>query len=94
MTDMEYDSIWMVTDLLIKYTYFIPYKEGLSAGQLAYMFQRTVVAAHGMPEVVISDRGTTYTSKFWQLLTAQLGIKHKCSTAFHPQTDGQTERMN
>src|SRR5436190_23848083 len=58
------------------------------------MFQKTIVAAHGIPEVVISDRGMTYTSKFWQSLTTQLGIKHKCSTAFHPQMDGQMERMN
>ena len=58
------------------------------------MLQKTVIAAHGIPEVIISDRGATYTSKFWQTVTAQLGIKHKCSTAFHPQTDGQTERMN
>src|SRR6266480_2876814 len=91
MTDMEYDSIWTVTDLLTKYTYFIPFKEGSTAEQLAYMFQRTIVATHGMPDTVISDRGMTYTSKFWQSLMAQLGIKHKCSTAFHPQTDGQTE---
>ena len=55
MTEVEYDSIWTVTDLLTKYTYFIPYKEGSTAEQLAYMFQRTVVVAHGMPEVVISD---------------------------------------
>jgi len=91
MTATEYDSIWTVTDLLTKYTYFIPFKEGSTAEQLAYMFQRTIVAAHGMPDTVISDRGMTYTSKFWQSLMAQLGIKHKCSTAFHPQTDGQTE---
>ena len=91
MTNAEYDSIWMITDLLTKYTYFIPFKEGSSAEQLAYMFQRIIVSMHGMPETIISDRGTTYMSKFWQTLTAQLGIKHKCSTAFHPQTDGQTE---
>ena len=94
MTDTKYDSIWTITDLLMKYTYFIPFKEGSSAEQLAYIFQRTVVAAHRIPEVVISDRGTTYTLKFWQSLTSQLGIKHKCSTVFHPQMDGQTERMN
>ena len=64
MTNTEYDSIWTVTDLLTKYTYFIPYRKGSSTEHLAYMFQRTIVAAHGMPEVVISDRGTTYTSKF------------------------------
>ena len=81
----------MVIDLLTKYTYFIPYKERSTAEQLAYMFQKTIIAAHGMPEVVILDRGTMYTSKFWQILTSQLGIKHKCSTAFHLQTDGQTE---
>ena len=94
MTSVAYDSIWTITDLLTKYTYFVPFKESSSAEQLAYMFQKTIVATHGIPETIISDRGTTYTSKFWQTLTAQLGIKHKCSTAFHPQTDGQTERMN
>ena len=91
MTEARFDAIWTVTDLLTKYTYFIPFKEGSTAEELAYIFQRTVVTAHGMPEVVISDRGTTDTSKFWQTLTAQLGIKHKYSTAFHPQTDGQME---
>ena len=91
MTNMDCDAIWTITDLLTKYMYFLPYKEGSTTEQLAYMFQRTVVAAHGMPEVITSDRGTTYTSKFWQTLTAQLEIKHKCSTSFHPQTDGQTE---
>ena len=94
MTKVEYDSIWTVTDLLTKYTYFIPYQEKSTAEHLAYMLQRTVIAAHGIPEVIISDRGAIYTSKFWQTVTAQLGIKHKCSTAFHPQTDRQTERMN
>ena len=94
MTEVEYNSIWTVTDLLTKYTYFIPYKEGSNAESLAYMLQRMVIAIHGMPKVIISNRGATYTSKFWQTFMAQLGVKHKCSTAFHPQTDGQTERMN
>ena len=70
MTNVEYNSIWTITDLLTKYTYFIPYKEGLSAEQLAYMFQRIVITVHRMLEVVISDRRITYTLKFWQLLTA------------------------
>ena len=50
---------------------------------LAYIFQKTVVAVHELLETIISDRGMTYTSKFWQILTAQLGVKHKCSMAFH-----------
>ena len=91
MMQTDYDAIWIVIDLLTKYTYFVPFKEGSTAEDLAYMFQKTIVTAHGIPEVIISDRGTTYTSKFWQMLTAQLGVKHKYSTAFHPQTDGQTE---
>ena len=94
MTNVEYDSIWTITDLLMKYTYFIPYKEGSTAEDLAYMFQKMIIAVHRMPEVIISDRGATYTLKFWQILTVQLGVKHKYSTAFHPQMDGQTEQMN
>ena len=94
ITQTDYNTIWIVTDLLMKYMYFIPFKEGSMSEDLAYMFQKTIVTTYGMPEVIISNRGTTYTSKFWQMLIAQLGVKHKYSTAFHLQTDGQTERMN
>ena len=64
MMQTDYDAIWTVTDLLTKYTYFIPFKEGSTAEDLAYMFQKTIVTTHGIPEVIISDRGTTYTLKF------------------------------
>ena len=64
MTEVTYNTIWTIIDLLIKYTYFLLYKEESTVEQLVYVFQRTIVAAHGMPEVVISDRGPTYTSKF------------------------------
>jgi hypothetical protein len=94
MTKVKYDSILVVTDRLTKYCYFLPYMEKSTAEELSYTFLRTVVAQHGLPDEIISDRGTTFTSKFWKSLVEQLGVKHKLSTAYHPQTDGQTERMN
>ena len=53
-----------------------------------------VLSQHGVPQSFVSDRDTRFTSVFWQCLTARLGIKKRMSTAFHPQTDGQTEKMN
>ncbi|EXV01030.1 reverse transcriptase domain protein [Metarhizium robertsii] len=94
MTNVEYDSIFVVTDRLTKYGYFLPYREASNAEELAYVFLRTIASNHGLPEEIISDRGSTFTSKFWQALMAQLGTNHKLSTAYHPQTDGQTERLN
>ena len=94
MTKVTYDSIFVITDRLTKYGYFIPYKEASNAEDLAYVFLRTIVSNHGLPTEIVSDRGTTFTAKFWQALMAQLGTKHKLSTAYHPQTDGQTERLN
>jgi hypothetical protein len=93
-SQQEYDSIFVITDRLTKYGYFIPYQEATDAEVLAYTVLKTVVANHGLPDEVITDRGTTFASKFWQALTAQLGVNHKLSTAYHPQTDGQTERLN
>ena len=84
MTKVKYDAIWTITDLLTKYMYFLPYQEGSTIEHLVYIFQKTIVAVHGLPETIISDRETTYTSKFWQMLMAQLEVKHKCLTAFHP----------
>ncbi|KID83641.1 pol polyprotein [Metarhizium guizhouense ARSEF 977] len=94
MTNVEYDSIFVVTDRLTKYGYFLPYREASNAEELAYVFLRTIASNHGLPENIISDRGSTFISKFWQALMAQLGTNHKLSTAYHPQTDGQTERLN
>ena len=94
MTKKTYDSIWVITDRLTKYGYFIPYIEASTAKDLAYAFTRVVIANHGVPKTVISDRGTIMNSKFWKTLTARLGIRWKPSTAYHPQTDGQTERLN
>jgi RNase H-like domain found in reverse transcriptase/Reverse transcriptase (RNA-dependent DNA polymerase)/Integrase zinc binding domain/Chromo (CHRromatin Organisation MOdifier) domain/gag-polyprotein putative aspartyl protease len=94
MTKVVYDSIWVITDRTTKYGHFVPYKESSDAKELAYAFMKTVVAQHGLPEEIISDRDKLFTSKFWTSLMAQLGANHKLSTAFHPQTDGQTERLN
>ena len=94
MTGFVSDSIMVVTDRLTKYGHFVPYKEASNAKDLAYTFLKIVIAAHGLPDEIISDRDKLFTSKFWQSLMAQLGANHKLSTAFHPQTDGQTERLN
>jgi transposase InsO family protein len=93
-TNQEYDSILVVTDRLTKYAYMLPYKEASTAEDLARVFLREIISQHGTPTEIISDRDKLFTSKFWTTLTALLGIKRKLSTAFHPQTDGQTERIN
>lgn len=94
MTGAYYDAILVITDRLTKYCYFIAYNEASTAEDLAYMFLKTVVSQHGISEEIISDRDKLFKSKFWQSLMQQVGIHHKLSTAYHPQTDGQTERMN
>lgn len=94
VTMITYDSILVITDRLTKYAYMVPYKETCTAEDLAYTFLRTVLANHGLPDEIISDRDKLFTSRFWTTLMSLLGVKLKLSTAFHPQTDGQTERLN
>lgn len=94
ITGIEYDSILVITDRLTKYAYMLPFKESSTAEDMAHAFLRTIVANHGTLDEVISDRDKLFTSKFWTTLIALLGTKHKLYTAFHPQTDGQTERLN
>ena len=93
-TGTIYDSILVIIDRLTKYGHFIPYKEATTAEELSYLFLKHITSMHGLPDEIISDRGSTFTSKFWQSLMQQLGAHHKLSTAYHPQTDGQTERLN
>ena len=94
VTKIEYDAIFVITCRLTKYAYMVPYKESCTAEDLAYTFLRVVYANHGLPDEIISDRDKLFTSRFWTTFTALLGTKLKLSTAFHPQTDGQTERLN
>jgi transposase InsO family protein len=69
-------------------------KTTVSAVQTATLFETHVFKHHGLPTSVISDRGLVFTNKFWQELMRLLGTKSHKSTAFHPQSDGQTERIN
>jgi len=74
--------------------HFIPTIEKMTAGELARLFRDNVWKLHGLPESIISDRGPQFAAGVMRELNAMLGINSKLSTAFHPQTDGQTERMN
>jgi len=94
LTGISYDSILVIQDKLTKYIHLIPYLEASNAEDLAYTINKTIFSQHGTPEQIISDRDKLFKSQFWQSLIDQLGIKHKLSTAYHPQTDGQTERTN
>ena len=88
------DAVLVVWDRLSKMTYFVATTEGMSAEGLARLFWDNVWKLHGLPESVVSDRGPQFAAELTKELNRMLGIQTKLSTAFHPQTDGQTERMN
>jgi len=88
----KYDSIWVIVDRLTKSAHFIPVKVTYNAEKLAKIYVSEIVRLHGVPLSIISDRGTPFTSTFWITLHAELGTRLDLSTAFHPQTDGQSER--
>jgi len=88
------DVVLVVCDRLSKMTHFVATTEGTSVKGLARLFQDNVWKLHGLPESVVSDRGPQFTAELTKELNRMLGIKTKLSTVFHPQTDGQTEKMN
>lgn len=89
-----FDSVWIVVDRLSKMRHFIPCQNTCTAQDLADLFTRQVLRLHGLPKTIISDRGPQFISAFWTKLCSRLKIDRRLSTAFHPQTDGQTERLN
>lgn len=89
-----FDSILVVIDSLSKFGHFIPCKEAMNAKEVAEIFLRDVWKLHGTPEKTVSDRGTQFNNKFLRHLYKRLGIKPSFSSAYHPETDGQTERVN
>ena len=89
-----FDSIFVVVDRLTKMAHFIPCHKTVTGEETTRLFVDNVYRLHGLPNDIISDRGTQFTSKFWQSLFKILGVEIKLSSAYHPQTDGQTERVN
>nr|GEW20498.1 retrotransposon protein, putative, Ty3-gypsy subclass [Tanacetum cinerariifolium] len=91
-TQKKYDAIWVVVDCLTKSAYFLPIRKDFSISRLADIFQQEIVRFHGTPPSIVSDRDSRFTSCFWKGLQNAWGNRLKFSTAFHPETDGQTKR--
>ncbi|GJP80063.1 hypothetical protein CLOP_g10298 [Closterium sp. NIES-67] len=88
------DTVLVVVDRLTKMAHFAPCRTTITAEETARLFISTVVSLHGIPAAIISDRDPKFTSKFWQDTWARYGTRLQFSSAYHPQTDGQTERTN
>jgi hypothetical protein len=93
-TQLGYNSIWVIMDRLTKVAHFIPIKTTYSGLQLAKLYMSRIVCLHGAPNKIVSDRGTQFTSKFWERLHETLDTQLRFSSTYHPLTDGQTERVN
>ncbi|KAL0541244.1 hypothetical protein IC582_021286 [Cucumis melo] len=93
-TLMGFTVIWVVVDRLTKSAHFIPGKSTYTASKRAQLYMSEIVRLHGVPVSIVSDRDARFTFKFWKGLQAAMGTRLDFSTAFHPQTDGQTERLN
>ncbi|KAL0554397.1 hypothetical protein IC582_008317 [Cucumis melo] len=86
--------IWVVVDRLTKSAHFVSGKSTYTASKWAQLYMSEIVRLHGVPVSIVSDRDARFTSKFWKGLQTAMGTRLDFSTAFHPQTDGQTERLN
>ncbi|KAD7476898.1 hypothetical protein E3N88_00034 [Mikania micrantha] len=93
-TSRNHDSIWVIVDRLTKSAHFLPIREDYSMDRLAKLYVNEIVSRHGVRISIISDRDSLFMSQFWQTLQKALGTQINMSTAYHPQTDGQTERTN
>ncbi|GKB04087.1 putative reverse transcriptase domain-containing protein [Tanacetum coccineum] len=91
-TSSCHDAVWVIIDRLTKFAHFLPMKETDSMEKLTRQYLKEVVSRHGVPVLIISNRDSKFTSHFWQLLNKALGTQLDVSTAYHPQTDGQSER--
>jgi len=91
-TKANHDAIWVIVDRLTKSAHFLPINERFSLDKLVHMYLKEIVVRHGVPVSIVSDRDPRFNSRFWKSFQECLGTKLNMSTAYHPQTDGQSER--
>ncbi|MBW0565708.1 hypothetical protein O181_105423 [Austropuccinia psidii MF-1] len=90
----SFDSLLVIVDSLSKMVVFLPTMSSITSLDLAHLFIRNIFSKHGLLSSIVSDRGPLFVSSFWTNLCQQLKISRDLSTAYHPETDGQTERVN
>ncbi|GJY94078.1 putative reverse transcriptase domain-containing protein [Tanacetum coccineum] len=90
-TSSGHDTIWVIMDRLTKSAHFLPMREDYKMERLARLYLNEIVARHGVSILIISDRDSRFTSRFWHSMQEALGTHLDMSTAYHPQTDGQSE---
>jgi hypothetical protein len=93
-TSRGYNSIWVIVDRLTKSAHFIPIAMTYRVGQYAELYISHIVRYHSISKTIISDRGSIFVALFWEQLHECLGIHLTRSSSYHPQTDGQMERVN
>jgi hypothetical protein len=91
-TQRKFDSVWVIVDRLTKSAHFIPVRTNYTVAKYAEIYIEEIVKLHGVPSSIVSDRDSKFTSHLWKELQEALGTKLRLSSAYHPQTDGQTER--
>ncbi|KAJ4706492.1 putative Retrotransposon protein, Ty3-gypsy subclass [Melia azedarach] len=91
-TQRGHDSVWVIVDRLTMSAHFLPFKSAYSMDKMASLYVNEIVRFHGAPVSIVSDRDPRFTSRFWPSLQYAMGTKLNFSIAFHPQTDGQSER--
>ncbi|GJV63057.1 putative reverse transcriptase domain-containing protein [Tanacetum coccineum] len=91
-TSSGHDSIWVIMDRLTKSAYFLPIREDFKMDRLAKLYLNEIMARHGVPISIISDRDSRCMSRFWKSMQDALGTRLDMSTDYHPHTDGQSER--
>jgi hypothetical protein len=94
LTAHKVDAIWMIFYCFTKYAHFIPVHTCFIAEKYVEIYIPRILCLHGFPKMIISDRGSSFVARFWEQLHASLGIHLIHSSTYHPQTDGQIERVN
>jgi hypothetical protein len=93
-TAKGFDSIWVIIDRLTKIAHFLPVKTKYPVVAYTELYIACILSLHGVQKMIVSDRGPQLISKFWEELHKSLGTKLLHSSAYHPQTSEQTERVN
>jgi hypothetical protein len=88
-TQYGYDSIWVIVNRFSKVAHFILIKTMYKGAMLVELYIARIICLHGVPKKIVSDRGTQFTSRFWEKLHEAIDTRLNFSSAYHPQTDGQ-----